>query len=63
MLEMTREQRVNRVANGIMLVMQAASDDHSAELTQDDKTAIREMSQGLIKIWEGLNAKEVLDSD
>lgn len=61
MIEMTREQRVNRVANGIMLIMRAVADDSKVELSQDERTAIREMSQGIIKIWEGLNAKEVTE--
>jgi hypothetical protein len=63
MIEMTREQRINRIANGIMLIMRAASDNPNVELSADDRTAIREMSQGAIKIWDGLNAKEVTEGD
>lgn len=56
--EMTREQRVNRVATGILAISQAVSDG-PVEMTADDKEAFKQIAVGIIKIWDGLNATEV----
>jgi hypothetical protein len=56
--EMTREQRVSRVANGIVAIAQAVSDE-PMELDADDKEGFKQMAVGIIKIWDGLNATEV----
>lgn len=55
------ETRVNLISNGVFRMMRAASDGDmaatAAELDDDDRAAIKDIAEGLIRIWDGLNIK------
>jgi hypothetical protein len=54
------EPRVSLISNGIFRLMRAFGEDTVAtavELPEDDKAAIRDIAEGLIRVWDGLNIK------
>lgn len=57
---MTHQERVNLVANGVYRIFRATDDEmpQHGELGEEDKVVIRDISEGLVKIWDGLNATE-----